>query len=137
MIDWWAGTVFLAFFPIFVSTLISIFNQSNFNFQRVVGNGELILSAFAVSAPTLINHSYKRTKKNKPLFYGLLFSLFIQLIIYTSIKTNYENSFSFVFIASLLCVTSSVIISWKSEKFFKEANKRQTRNNLNTKSNRD
>jgi len=125
MVDWWAGTVFLAFFPILVSIIINMFNQSSVDFQKMVGNGELILSAFAISAPTLIRHFNNRTKRNKHLFYSLLFSLLIQLVIYVSIRTSDENSFYFIFFASLICVIWSVIVSWKSEIFFKTAIKGQ------------
>ena len=119
MIDWWVGTVILAFFPIIVSIIISIFRYTNVDFVRMIGDGELILSAFSICAPTLISHFNEKVKVNKLLFYLILFSSFLQLVTYTSIKTNSENKFFIVLIASLLCVSSSIIVSWKSEVFFK------------------
>jgi len=122
MIDWWIGTVTLAFFPIIVSVIISIIRYTEVDFVRMIGDGELILSAFTICAPTLIGHFNEKIKVNKILFYLLLISSFLQLVTYTSIKTNSDNTFIIVVIASILCVGSSVIISWKSEVFFREAN---------------
>ena len=121
MIDWWVGTVFLAFFPIIVSILISFFRYASVDLNRMLGDGELILSAFLVTTPTLINFYKENTyqKGNKLLFYLLLFAAFFQLVAYTSIKTNPINIPSVVYTTSIACVISSIVISRLGEKSVK------------------
>ena len=64
MIDWWVGTVILTFFPILTSIIINICRNGYANFNRMVGDGELILSAFLVITPSVI----KRIKYIKRYF---------------------------------------------------------------------
>ena len=52
MIDWWVGTVILTFFPILTSIIINICRNGYADFNRMVGDGELILSAFLVITPS-------------------------------------------------------------------------------------
>ena len=126
MIDWWVGTVLLTFFPILVSIVISLCRNGAVDINRMVGDGELILSAFLVITPSIMN--YYRTnpaqngKEHKIIFYLLLFVAFFQLTAYTSIKTNPSNIAHVVYITSALCVISSVIISWQGEKLLKRRN---------------
>jgi len=119
LIDWWV-TVILAFFPIIVSIIISILRFSGINLERMIGDGELIISAFAISASSLINHYNQSNEKSnyKLLFYCLLIASFLQIVAYTTIKTNDENTFNVVLIISIFCVVSSVFVSHKSEKKF-------------------
>lgn len=121
MIDWWVGTVFLAFFPILISILISLCRYASVDLNRMLGDGELILSAFLVTTPTLINFYKENTyqKGNKLLFYLLLFAAFFQLVAYTSIKTNPSNIPGVVYITSTACVISSIVISRLGEKCVK------------------
>lgn len=114
LVDWWINTVFLAFFPIIISIIMSILIHSSVDFNRMIGDGELILSSFLVSTPSLIN-LYKGRNENKLIFYLLLFASFFQLIAYTTIKTNLNNSSTIVYITSFICVITSIIISLKSE----------------------
>lgn len=120
MMDWWVGTVILAFFPIFISIIISLCRYASVDINRMIGDGELILSAFLVTAPSIINSyresSYQRGSKYKLVFFLLLFVAFFQLTAYTSIKTNPSNISNVVYITSALCVLSSIIISWQGEK---------------------
>lgn len=93
------------------------------NINRVIGDGELILSAFLVTTPSIMNYanadSTKRSQEHKKLFYLLLLVGFLELVIYVTIKTNPDNKPSIVYISSALCTVSSVVISWKSELFLK------------------
>ena len=54
MIDWWVGTVILTFFPILTSIIINICRNGYADFNRMVGDGELILSAFLVITPSVL-----------------------------------------------------------------------------------
>ncbi len=122
MVDWWVGTVVLAFFPTIVSVIASLCMHGNVDVNRLIGDGELIISAFLVTTPSLIN-LYKDSSKNrtyKKTFYTLLFAAFFQLVAYTSIKINPERKPNIVYIASTLCVLSSVLVSWLGEKHLKE-----------------
>lgn len=122
MIDWWVGTVILAFFPMIISIITSLCRYGSVDLNRMFGDGELILSAFLITTPSLINF-YKENiyqQGSKVLFYLLLFTAFFQLVAYTSIKTNSSNEPTVVYITSALCVFSSVIISWLGEKYAKE-----------------
>lgn len=118
MIDWWVGTVILAFFPMIVSMLINLCRYATLDLNRMIGDGELILSAFLVTTPSLIGFCRENLyqKGYKLLFYFLLFAAFFQLVAYTSIKTNPTNIPEVVYITSALCVISSIIISRQGEK---------------------
>lgn len=122
MIDWWVGTVVLAFFPMIISIITSLCRYGTVDINRMFGDGELILSAFLITTPSLINFFKRNIYNNgyKLLFYLLLFTAFFQLVAYTSIKTNSSNIPFVVYITSALCVFSSIIISWQGEKCIKE-----------------
>ena len=89
----------------------------------MVGDGELILSAFLVITPSVMNYFKADFNKNdqvhKKIFYLLLFVAFFELTTYTTIKTNPDNIVWVVYIASIICTVSSIIISWQSELFLK------------------
>ncbi len=123
MIDWWVGTVILAFFPMIVSMLINLCRCATLDLNRMIGDGELILSAFLVTTPSLISFCKENLyqKGYKLLFYFLLFAAFLQLVAYTSIKTNPANIPEVVYITSALCVISSIIISCQGEKCIRRA----------------
>lgn len=124
LIDWWVGTVILAFFPIIISVIMSFCRYGNVDINRMIGDGELIISAFLVTTPSLINYFKESTKQlvNKKIFYLLLFAAFFQLTAYTSIKTNSTNIPCVVYITSALCVVSSIIIAWQGEKYLQRGN---------------
>ena len=114
MIDWWVGTVVLAFFPILVSVVTSLVRFTYVDLERMVGDGELILSSFLVTTPSLISH-FNNKKASRLIYYLLLFTAFFQLIAYTSIKTNPSNLLGVVLITSFFCMVSSIVIAWKGE----------------------
>ena len=95
MIDWWVGTVILTFFPILTSIIINICRNGYADFNRMVGDGELILSAFLVITPSVMNYFKadfnKKDQVHKKIFYLLLFVAFFELTTYTTIKTNPDN----------------------------------------------
>ena len=49
MIDWWVGTVILAFFPMIISIITSLCRYGSVDLNRMFGDGELILSAFLIT----------------------------------------------------------------------------------------
>lgn len=123
--DWWGDTVVLTFLPMIFSIVTSLCRSGSVDFSRLFGDGELILSAFLISAPSLLKffkeNYYK--KGNRLSFYLLFFTSLCQLVAYISIKTNTENIALVVYIASGLCVFSSIIISWQVEKHMWEVGK--------------
>lgn len=88
MIDWWVGTVILTFFPILTSIIINICRNGYADFNRMVGDGELILSAFLVITPSVMNYFKadfnKKDQVHKKIFYLLLFVAFFELTTYTT-----------------------------------------------------
>lgn len=122
MIDWWVGTVILAFFPMIISIITSLCRYGTVDINRLFGDGELILSSFLIITPSLINFYKKNIYHHgyKLLFYLLLFAAFLQLVAYTTIKTNSTNIPIVVYITSALCVITSIIISWQGEKCIME-----------------
>lgn len=124
LVDWWVGTVVLAFFPMIISVITSLCRYGNVDINRMIGDGELIISAFLITTPSLINYYKETTKKtiHKKIFYLLLFAAFFQLTAYTSIKTTPHNIPCVVYITSAICVISSVIIAWQGEKYLQRGN---------------
>lgn len=118
MLDWWIGTVLLTFFPLIVSAVMGLCTTGSIDFNRLFGDGELILSAFLISTPSLIKlHNNNVTdKRGKVLFYALLIISFLQLVAYTSTKLNQLRQTDIVYTTSALCVISSVVIAGVCEK---------------------
>lgn len=54
LIDWWVGTVVLAFFPSILSAIFSLSRNATLDLNRIIGDGELILTSFLITAPSLI-----------------------------------------------------------------------------------
>ena len=118
MVDWLYDTVTMAFFPLIFSMVISLCRTGTIDFNRLLGDGELILSAFLISIPAI---------NQCPLDWKGLHRLlqlisFLQLGAYTAIKTNDMNKPVVVYITSALCVISSVIISGVGEMIFERRN---------------
>ncbi len=122
MIDWWVETVILTFFPIIISVITSLCRYSTVDINRMIGDGELIISAFLIITSSLINFCKKNLyqKGYKRLFYFLLLIAFLQLVAYTSIKTNPINIPEVVYLTSALCVISAITISFQGEKCVRE-----------------
>jgi len=120
MTDWWMGTVVFAFLPIIISMLIDFLRNAGIDFQRLVGSGEFILSSFSVTIPSLIDYYKKSKQGNNLLYYLTLIAAILQMVAYTTIKTNLENIPYVVYWTSAICVLSTIFVAWKSEKSFKE-----------------
>lgn len=127
MIDWLVDTVVLALFPMIISVIASLCVYGSVDINRLIGDGELILSAFLITTPSLINCYRDESNKrhNKKLFYFLLFAAFCQLVAYTSIKIAQNRVVKVVYIASALCVLSSIIVSWQGEQYLNNKEDKQ------------
>ena len=112
MINWWFGTVAFAFFPLLLTILMSCWRYGAVDFHDVLGNGELILAAFTIAIPTLI----KCAKKRQTIFFLLLFGSFLEIVAYAIFKTNEENLLGVVYVTSVICILSSVIICYIGER---------------------
>lgn len=64
MVDWWAGTVILAFFPMIVALIASLCIYGTVDINRLIGDGELIISAFLVTTPSLISYYRNASKES-------------------------------------------------------------------------
>jgi len=112
-IKWWIGSVILAFFPIIVSFIIQHSKTGGIDFIRLIGDAELILSAFGVSAPMLVSHLDKLKEDSSQIFYLLIVLVsFCQLIAYTTFKTSDDNITHVVYTISGACVVMSVGLAW-------------------------
>jgi hypothetical protein len=107
----WLVTVILAFFPIIASIIISLLRNADLDLVRMIGDGELVLSSFLLTTPSLINLFGTQKGSRRGLFYLLLFTSFLQLITYTTIKTNETNSMPTILVISLICIVSSILLS--------------------------
>lgn len=118
MIGWWASTVGLAFFPTVFSAVISLCIYGSVDAGELIGEGELILCAFLVTAPSIIAYYKKapRTGFFMAIFCCLLAASLFQLGVYVAIKVYTACSFDMVLRNSLFCVIPSIIGVWQSEK---------------------
>ena len=125
MVEWWLGTVLMTFLPTILSVLVNIFRNETLDFKRVFFDGDLILSSTMVILSSLINLYKATTSKKERHGVRFLLSLLvgvIQLFVYAIVKTNESNSFVMVFITSLICVATSLIISNNCEHVLMEEN---------------
>lgn len=125
MVEWWLGTVLITFLPTIFSVLANIFRNETLDFKRVFFDGDLILSSTMVILSSLINLYKATTSKKERHGVRFLLSLLvgvIQLFVYAIVKTNESNSFVMVFITSLICVATSLIISNNCEHVLMEEN---------------
>ena len=119
LIDWWVGTVLFTFFPLIVSAIMGLCTAGSIDFNRLIGDGELILSAFSVSTPSLLRLHNSKTNDvtGKIHFYILLVISFLQLVAYTSTKLNQNRNPLVVYITSVCCVASSILFARSCEKY--------------------
>lgn len=120
-VKWWVGTVILTFFPTISVAITGGLRGSPLDLLQLIGDGELILSSFLVAVSTLINdyniNKEAVSKQTENAFYGLLLVSFLQLIAYTTIKTNEKTSLGVVLVVSSLCIITSVVISYFLHRF--------------------
>jgi len=116
--DWWGGTVVLSFVPVLAALIFGFWGSDPFNLLEMIGKGELILSSFAVSTPSVIRQYNSRNNRlaSKGHFYLSLFWTIIQLIIYASIKTNLSNIPLVVYVTSFTCVAATILFSYLGER---------------------
>lgn len=127
MSDWWLGTVGLTFSPVVISVIIDLCAYGRVDFGGLIGDGELILSAFLINAPSLLNYYNAALNGNncKNLFCFQIIISFFQLIAYVAVKVGPNRRAGIIYIASGLCVGSSVIASWIGEKYLKKETRKE------------
>ena len=111
-VDWWMGTVVFAFFPFIASLVIFFVRNGYVDLFRIIGNGELILSAFVISAPTV----FKLSRGSRGPFYASLLVSFLLLATYASMKTNEQTLPNVVYSMSVISVFTSILVTWLCEK---------------------
>lgn len=114
-LGWWVGTVVLTLFPT-LATLLVVALQENkeITLELIFGDGEIILASFLIVASTLIAGYNVRDKTVFTDFVrDILFFLgAVQLIAYTTIKTNDKNAMETVIIISFASLFMSICTSW-------------------------
>ena len=118
MVDWWFGTVLFTFFPTILAAIIDLCSKGAIDFPRLIGDGELVLCAYLVATPTLINLYNTRAVSNggKVLFYLLLIAASLQMVVYSVFKTNTSNIESVVYVCSGICIVVSIFVAWLGQR---------------------
>lgn len=116
-LKWWVGTVVLTLFPSLVIALMALFRNKEITLELLIGDGELVLSSFLIIVSTLISyHNIQRKNSDSidGLYFILLFGAFLELIAYTSFKTNLENENNLLTIGltSAFSLAASIFVSW-------------------------
>jgi len=121
---WWIITTILAFFPVLFSIFIGLlFNNFVDTIVMMIGDGELILSSFLVSTPSLIKNYRNKKKNGDMLFILLLLISTLQIGAYVAIKVDEGMGFRPVLLFSQIFTIVSIFVSWRNEKLFEGANK--------------
>lgn len=120
-LKWWVGTVVLTLFPSIATALMALFRSKEITLELLIGDGELVLSSFLIIVSTLINyHNIQRKKSDRidGLYFILLFGAFLELIAYTSFKTNLEseNNLMTIGLTSAFSLFASIFVSWSWSK---------------------
>jgi len=112
---WWIGTVVLTIFPTLATSLVAVLTGTSVDWLFLFGDGEMVLSSFVIVTSTLISCYNIRTENLflvDGLYHLMLFIDFFELIAYTAIKINPDNSVAAVCATSFFCLITSVSISW-------------------------
>lgn len=108
---WVVGTVILTLFPTLATIIMAILREdSPLSWELILNNGELVLCSFLIVTSTLIScYNIKHQSiLTDILLYFLVGIDFIQLIIYTVLKTNTTNNLITVAIVSVISLMISV-----------------------------
>lgn len=118
MVDWWFGTVLFTLFPTILAAIISLCSKGTIDIPRLIGDGELVLCAYLVATPTLINLYNARAVSNggKVIFYLLLIAASLQMVVYSVFKTNTANIESVVYVCSGICILVSIFVAWLGQR---------------------
>lgn len=115
-IKWWVSTIGLTFFPTFSLMLICILRNTPFEFIDLIKNGEIILASLLIVTSTLIDcyndAEKKKSSKAEGTYYSLIGVVLLDLITYTTIRTDPESKSLTVYIATVLSVIISIFVSW-------------------------
>lgn len=110
---WICTNIFMQYIPYLFAVVIGIF-VTDFDFKSLVANGELIITAFALSSISVFSlfDLKKYTKITERLIYFVICLLicFFEIIIYTGIKIDNKN-FAFVLGVSIVVNIATIISS--------------------------
>ena len=117
MFDWWFWTVVLTFFPLICLALMDLCANGTLELNKIIGNGEFVLSSFLVIIPT-INKLYSHHSTDPALkrrFCILLFFALCELISYVALKMNPDPKLSTVYTASFSSFVASIMSGRSTE----------------------
>ena len=120
--EWWFETVIISFMPTFFSIIFDLLsNGKSINWNRLIGDGEIVLIAFLIDAPSVFSFMKVKTQKNKHkvMSYILLFLCFLYIAIYSVLKTNTNDLITVLWVSGG-CIVSSLISAYFSEAYFKK-----------------
>lgn len=126
MIDWIFQDIFWNFIPIITCIIISFITSQNgsIDMSRLIGEGEIIFTSFSIAASSVIKLSKmdicNKNGKNKFIFYVLICISLCELITYVAVKVSMNNTVDAVYMASVFCVISSIMLSGIGEKLYNE-----------------
>lgn len=115
ILGWWVGTVVLTLFPTLVTIfVIALQENKELSLELIFGDGEICLASFLIVASTLMSgHSVRDKTVYSDLARDTLLLLgAVQLVSYTTIKTNDQNNMLVVTIFSFSALFLSICISW-------------------------
>lgn len=115
-IKWLASTIGLTFFPTIALVVMCFLQGTSFELVDLIKNGEIVLSSLLVVTSTLFDcyndGNKKRCSKAEGIYYSLIWCSLLELVAYTTIRTNPNNSTSKVYIVSVLSAIVSIAVSW-------------------------
>jgi len=116
--DWWIEVLFEALFIIIIIFVICLMTQDYSKMSDFIEGGNIILSSFMIVLPTLIKFYSKKSisEKNLKLLLLLIGSCFWDLSCYVIIQVRDDISVMIIYLVSLICFVSSMIISWTGKK---------------------
>ena len=122
MIHWWAGTVIFSLFPMGISIAISFILYQRINFERIIGDGDLLMLSCMIIIPSLINYYRNLSAQKRDIyFYALLLAFASQSVFYGVFKANEESPIQIVYLFSVICFLFSVGLAYQSEKMLRRS----------------
>ena len=112
---WWVSTVMLTFFPTIAVGIMSVLRNTPVEIVDLIGDGELVLSSLIIVTSTLFDCYNNGSKifpdKAEKIYFSLIVIDTLEVLVYTTIRTNPSNKPLMVYIASGLCTVTSIYVS--------------------------
>lgn len=111
--SWIYANIVFQYAPYIFTLIIGCFIK-DFDFKTLVSNGELIITAFALSSVSILSLFDFQRKKNEPkrlrYFMICLLICFIEVVVYTGIKIEPRN-FTLTIVLSVVMNLATIIFS--------------------------